>query len=82
MVYMPCVATLLSSSHTTALDSGHIEDATEKVENTSLWLPSSLPASLPLQLHATGISPGLIDKEIRLRVAQADDALAEIRQQR
>lgn len=30
----------------------------------------------------TGISPGLLDKEIKLRIAQADDALAEIRRQR
>ena len=82
MVYMPCVAILLSSLHTTALDNGHIDDAIEKVENASLWLPSSLPASLPPQLRTTGISPGLVDKEIRLRAAQADDALAEIRRQR
>lgn len=81
MVYMPCVAILLPSPHMTALDSGHIDDAIKKVENTLLWLPSSLPALLPPQLRATGIFPELTDKEICLRVAQADDALAEIRWQ-
>lgn len=78
MLYMPCVAALLLSSHSTAVDT----DPTEKVEMIPLWLPSSLPASLPQQLHTSGISSGLAEKETRLRIAQADDALAEIRRQR
>jgi hypothetical protein len=80
MVYMPCVATILSSA--TDLDSDQSTETPERVENTQLYLPSSLPSSLPLQLRVTGLSPGLAEKEIRLRIAQADDALAEIRRQR
>jgi len=80
MVYMPCVASILSSS-TTNLDDPD-DCPPERVENTPLYLPSSLPSSLPTQLCVTGLSPGLAGKEIRLRVAQADDALAEIRRQR
>jgi hypothetical protein len=79
MVYMPCVASLLTPSSTIAeVDSGSLE----RVENIPLWLPSSLPASMPSQLRATGILPGLVEKETKLRLAQADDALAEIRRQR
>src|ERR1700689_4090239 len=37
---------------------------------------------MPAQLRVTGISPGLVEKETKLRLAQADDALAEIRRQR
>ena len=37
---------------------------------------------MPAQLRVTGISPGLVEKERKLRLAQADDALAEIRRQR
>jgi hypothetical protein len=33
---------------------------------------------MPAQLRVTGISPGLVEKERKLRLAQADDALAEI----
>jgi hypothetical protein len=79
MAYMPCVATL---SHLPAIDVDNAHTSSEKAENIPLWLPSSLPASLPSQLHITGISQGLADKEKRLRIAQADDALAEIRRQR
>jgi hypothetical protein len=80
MVYMPCVASLLTSATKTE----HIEHdttSTEWVENASLWLPSALPASLSDELRTTGLSPGLLEKERRLRVAQADDALAEVRRQ-
>jgi hypothetical protein len=48
MVYMPCVATILSSA--TDLDSDQSTETPERVENTQLYLPSSLPSSLPLQL--------------------------------
>lgn len=81
MVYMPCVASILSSTayslddHSSVAKPGH-------VENMSLYLPSSLPSSLPLQLCATGLSSGLVEKEIKLRTAQANDVLAEIRRQR
>jgi hypothetical protein len=44
----------------------------ERVENTPLYLPSSLPSFLPTQLCVTGLSSGLAGKEIRLRVDTRD----------
>jgi hypothetical protein len=78
MVYMPCVASIFLS----AMDDSSNAEANERVENTPLYLPSTLPPSLPSQLRVTGLSPGLAEKELRLRTAQADDALADIRCQR
>lgn len=46
---------------------GNVVDTSKKIKDMPLWLPSSLPASLPQQLRTTGISPGLTDKELRLR---------------
>ena len=84
MVYMPCVASLLASSAIPEQDTIVTSPLppSERVENMPLWLPSSLPTSMPAQLRVTGLSPGLLEKETRLRLAQGDDALAEIRRQR
>jgi len=49
----------------------------EKPEMMHLCLPSIMPSSL----WATGCLPGIVDKERRLRLAQADDALAELHRQ-
>jgi hypothetical protein len=73
LVYMPCVSSLAQPPPTTA-DSPPIERA----ETISLYLPSSVPQHLR---QSAGLS-AIIDKERRLRVAQADDALADIRRQR
>lgn len=51
--------------------------STEQPETTQLWLPSSMPRSLRL----TGCITGLVRKEQRLRLAQADDTLHELRRQ-
>ncbi|OJT07897.1 hypothetical protein TRAPUB_1209 [Trametes pubescens] len=48
-----------------------------KAEEILLWLPSALPVNLRSTLLA-----GLADKERRLRLAQADDSLEEIRRYR
>ncbi len=48
-----------------------------KAENVKLWLPSALPPVLRASLPA-----GLADKERRLRIAQADDALEDLRRLR
>ncbi len=56
------------------------EDAdanTTKAKHVRLWLPSALPAPLRASL-----SPGLADKKRRMRIAQADDALEDIRRLR
>jgi hypothetical protein len=51
--------------------------AHDKPETTHLCLPSAMPSSL----WSTGCLTGIVDKERRLRLAQADDALAELRRQ-
>lgn len=50
-------------------------DLSTKAEDVVLWLPSAVPAHL---LPST-LFPTLRDKERRLRTAQADDALEDIR---
>ncbi|KAI0741518.1 hypothetical protein C8Q80DRAFT_1221541 [Daedaleopsis nitida] len=45
-----------------------------RAEDTRLWMPSALPEQL-----RSSLSPGLVDKEHQLRIAQADDALDDIR---
>lgn len=49
----------------------------EQPEVIHLWLPSSVPQSL----LAAGCPAGLVQKERKLRLAQADDALNELRRQ-
>jgi hypothetical protein len=61
--------------HTNTFSTGCVEDLL-------LFLPSSLPTTLHPQLHAMGMLSNLLDKEIKLCIAQADDALAEIHRQR
>lgn len=76
MVYMPCVASLVSSI------SADGDTSESHAEDIPLFLPSSLPAILSHDIRTTGLTPGLMDTEKRLRLAQADDALAEVRDQR
>lgn len=76
LVYMPCVGTLLMQTLTT-VDSDEYSSI-EPAEDIGLHLPSSLPQNLR-RLPALS---DVIAKERRLRVAQADDALADIRRQR
>lgn len=73
LVYMPCIAPLLSQTLTTTAESPPIEPA----ESILLHLPSSLPQSLR---QSPELSP-VVEKERRLRVAQADEALADVRRQ-
>lgn len=80
---MPCVSTLLPTSTTPDFDAPRPKapPTSECIENTPLWLPSGLPDSLSRPLRAT-MTPGLLDKEKSLRLAQAEDALEEIRRLR
>jgi hypothetical protein len=74
LVYMPCVGTFLVQALTAIADSPSVELA----ESIPLHLPSSLPQTLRQSPELSEV----IEKERRLRVAQADDALADIRRQR
>ncbi|KAG6825043.1 hypothetical protein H0H92_005019, partial [Tricholoma furcatifolium] len=78
IVYMPCVVALLSSTDSgeSILASGDFESSLCQPEKFPLHLPSSLSPLLRSQV------PELAQKEERLRFAQADDSLAEIRRHR
>ncbi|KAJ2921118.1 hypothetical protein H1R20_g15975, partial [Candolleomyces eurysporus] len=72
LVYTPCVAGQLPSTRSDNAEG----DQSVTPENLPLCLPSSLPSSLRATI------PILIKKEKKLREAQCDDALGEIRCQR
>jgi hypothetical protein len=67
--YMPAVSDLRTRLH-----SPSSSDRFSRPELIPLYLPSALPSSSYSTLNAD-----FFGKEIRLRVAQADDALAELR---
>src|ERR1700733_7110745 len=72
-LYMPC-ATQLYRTHLANISA---LSTAEEPETVPLFLPSSIPSSL----WYTGCASGLVDKERRLRLAQADDGLNELRRQ-
>ncbi|KAM6491450.1 hypothetical protein JOM56_013019 [Amanita muscaria] len=69
LAYTPCIGALLV---------GATLDSNVSASELPLLLPSSLPDDLCM---LPGMS-SILDKECRLRIAQADDALADIRRQR
>lgn len=71
LIYMPYVAALLDQTDSSAA-------APHKAEEIQLYLPSGLSDSI-LRTQAVSV---LLKKELQLRVAQADDALADIRRYR
>ncbi|KAA1479478.1 hypothetical protein DENSPDRAFT_855406 [Dentipellis sp. KUC8613] len=83
-LYMPVVTTLLpkatgdgSEGQETAQPSASVpseETTLPKPEFKKLWMPSDLSPSQ----RVTGILPGLVDKELCLHEAEAEDALHEI----
>ncbi|KIL68676.1 hypothetical protein M378DRAFT_184632 [Amanita muscaria Koide BX008] len=78
LVYTPCVGCLLAASLSAAtLDGETVTVFSEPAELISLYLPSSLPTHLRQLPEMLSV----VEKECRLRVAQADDALADIRRQ-
>ncbi|KAL0958884.1 hypothetical protein HGRIS_014200 [Hohenbuehelia grisea] len=83
-IYMPVVESLLTSDPTLARGSSTKGAAGKKskqpasldVEDTLLWMPSSIPE----EMRAAVCKPhGLLEKEARLREAQCYDALEKIR---
>jgi hypothetical protein len=75
-LYMPGIIQLCQTNPTRTNAMPTDQDA-EKPEAIKLWLPSSLPVGL----RATGCISGLVDKECRLRLAEANDALVALRRQ-
>ena len=66
--YMPSVSSLVEGA------SGSDDSPALKAEDIKLYLPFMVPSHLRTSLFL----PSLLQKEIRLRTAQADDALADI----
>jgi hypothetical protein len=75
-LYMPGIIQLCQTNPTRT-DAMPTDQDIEKPETIQLWLPSSLPANL----RETGCVSGLLEKERRLRLAEADDALVALRRQ-
>ncbi|KAI0067061.1 hypothetical protein BV25DRAFT_1912397 [Artomyces pyxidatus] len=74
-IYMP-VASVLMAREANALGPEEIvRDARSNIEDEKLWLPSAIPK----EMWAAGLTPNIVQKAIRLRRAQAEDALHEIR---
>jgi hypothetical protein len=73
---MPGV-TQMRQINSTRTDAMPTEQDTEMPEAIPLWLPSSLPS----RLRESGCVDGLVEKERRLRLAEADDALVALRRQ-
>ena len=73
LAYMPAVASLVAKAAAELLSA--VESGTLAVENIPLFLPSSLSLDF---CNNSGLT-GLLVQEVRLRIAQADDALANIR---
>ena len=70
-VYMPCAGRLLSDMSS----DDEMSSQASKPESFPLLLPSAVPG----ELHEAGCLPGLVKKVIRLRRAQAEDALHQVR---
>jgi hypothetical protein len=66
-VYMPAIVELRHTASSAA-------DQVTQPERISLYLPSNIPTSTRLSLAG-----GLADKERRMRIAQADDALTDLK---
>ncbi|KAI0047219.1 hypothetical protein FA95DRAFT_1465725, partial [Auriscalpium vulgare] len=79
-IYMPFVAALRAIATSSPRDDDGADHsvALEKAEELDLFLPSSLPPTH----RCLGTTNGLSRIETRLRIAQADDALAEVRMHR
>ncbi len=75
LAYMPMVASLLLKTGTLALETDSASPDSELAENIPLHLPSSLPSLF----QTSPALSSLAEKEYRLRIGQADEALDDIR---
>jgi hypothetical protein len=75
LAYMPSIGSLVASTATELLSAMQSGSSTVAVEDISLFLPSSLCSNLQ---NTSGFMD-LLDREVQLRIAQADDALVDIR---
>ncbi|KAI0054692.1 hypothetical protein BV25DRAFT_1873293 [Artomyces pyxidatus] len=73
-IYMPGISHLIAAP-SSVLDAADDGTPISEPEKMALHLPSQISVSLRL----AGCVPGLVDKEARLRQAQAEDALHQVR---
>lgn len=88
---MPCVdqlrsaASVRASNPSSDLSTSTSAPSTESDNITMSPNPELIhllfPSEVPSSIWSTGITAGIVDKERRLRLAQADDALNELRRQ-
>lgn len=69
---MPCVAAIR-----TPIDADDSEEESQKVSTYAI--PLFLPSSIKPEMRATGITSGLVEKEIRLQEALAEDSLFNLK---
>lgn len=79
LVYTPCVAPSLVQSRSLTEHPDGDESLSEELAES---IPLHLPSSLPQRHKQLPELASVLENERRLRIAQADDALAEIRRQR
>jgi hypothetical protein len=77
LAYMPSIGPLVASTAAEIISAIQSGSSTTAVEDILLFLPSSLSANLQ---NTSGFTD-LLAREVQLRTAQADDALADIRHQ-
>ena len=77
LAYMPSTGPLVASTASEIISAIQSGSSTTAVQDISLYLPSSLSANLQ---NTSGFTD-LLAREVQLRTAQADDALADIRHQ-
>lgn len=75
VLYIPVVTTLLTNDDDTAENENRSPSEVYLPENEKLWMPSEVPREKWLM----GLAVGLVHKEERLRIADADDALHKVR---
>lgn len=85
-VYIPVAQNLRAFQHgDDTRASGHVESDEEELSQSSTKYVAEkvklyLPSQLPLSLWGTGCMAGLHDIESKLRIAQASDALEQLKQ--
>ena len=80
--YTPCVAPFLVQPPSLTGLTEYPDDNESLSVEPAEFIPLHLPSSLPQHLRQLPELASVLENERRLRVAQADDALAEIRRQR
>lgn len=80
-VYMPCIDQVRATRSTSTSDAPSVPSTSSTTSEAPETTPLYLPSSIPEPFWSTGCILNIVHKERRLRLAQADDALNELRRQ-